>query len=315
MRALLATLATLAMLAASGGAGSAAASEAALSGSLTSVGSDTASALLARWAGAFHARHPGVHVQIQAQGSGSAPLALIEGAADIGSMSRPMNAAEQARFAARYGYAPTRLVVAHDAIAVFVHPDNPLARITLAQLDAIFSRTRRCGAPRAIRRWSDLGALPGARLADSALLATGRDSSSGTYEMFREAALCGGEYRAEVIAWPGNGAIVATVAGNREAIGYAGVGYVNGLVKPLALAKDDGDAGSRPDLDSVTQGRYALSRALYVYVNRPPRRALGALPRAFLAYALSDEGQAQVRQEGFLPLNPDERATQRAVLE
>ncbi len=311
MRAMLFAL----LAAAFGGTGVAAASEAVLSGSLTSVGSDTASALVARWAGAFHTRHPGVHVQIQGQGSASAPLALIEGAADIGSMSRPMSSAEQSRFVARYGYAPTHVVVAHDAIAVFVHPDNPLARITLAQLDAIFSETRRCGAPLAIRRWRDLATIPDTRLADAALLATGRDSSSGTYEMFRESALCGGEYRADVIAWPGNGAIVATVAGNREAIGYAGVGYVNGLVKPLALAKDADDAGTLPGLDSVTQGRYPLSRALYVYVNRPPGHALGPLPLAFLAYALSDDGQAQVRQEGFLPLNPDERATQRAILE
>ncbi|GAA0705793.1 phosphate ABC transporter substrate-binding protein [Dokdonella soli] len=284
-----------------------------LSGSLTSVGSDTASALVTRWADTFHARHPKARFQIQTPGSASAPNALIEGAADLGSMSRPMSTAEETRFHARYGYAPTRLVVAHDAIAVFVHPDNPLQRITLAELDAIYSDTRRCGAPRAIRRWRDLEPDADATLGAAEPLATGRNNSSGTWEMFRESALCGGDFRAEVIAWPGNGAVVATVATNREAIGYAGLGYVNGLVKPLAIGP--ADAGVVPDPASVTQGRYPLSRVLYIYVNRPPGRALAELPQAFLAYVLSDEGQALVRQEGFLPLEPDERVAQRALLE
>ena len=116
-----------------------------LAGTLTGVGSDTASALVARWAEAFRAAHPRVLVQVQASGSASAPTALIEGAADFGSMSRPMNEAEIAAFRGRHGHAPTQVMIAHDAIAVFVHPDNPLTRITLPQLDAIYSAARRCG--------------------------------------------------------------------------------------------------------------------------------------------------------------------------
>lgn len=285
----------------------------ALAGRLTGVGSDTASALVARWAEAFRAEHPRVQVQVQAAGSASAPTALTEGAADFGSMSRPMNEAETAAFRARYGYAPSRVLVAHDAIAVFVHPDNPLRRLTLAQLDAIYSADRRCGAPNPVREWRDLG-VADAALGVSRVLASGRNEASGTYEVFRESALCGGRYRADVVAWPGNGAVVATVAGNREAIGYAGLGYVNGLVKPLALARGDGDAVA-PDRAAVTQGRYPLSRALYLYVNRRPGSALAELPAAFLAYALSDEGQALAQREGFTPLQANERAAQRALLE
>ena len=286
-----------------------------LSGSLTCVGSDTASALVTRWASAFQVANPGARIQVQAPGSASAPIALIEGAADLGSMSRPMNADEQARFAARYGYAPTQLVVARDAIVVFVHPDNPLSRVTLAELDAIYSATRRCGGANAIRRWRDLEPAADAALGAMPLLVTGRNASSGTYELFRESALCGGEYRAEVIAWPGNGAIVATVAGNRGAIGYAGIGYVNGLVKPLALARSEAEPAIAPDLANVVQGRYPLSRALYVYVNRRPGRTLSALPAAFLAYALSDTGQALVAREGFVPLGDEERRAQLAALQ
>ena len=283
-------------------------------GRLTSVGSDTASALVTRWADEFHAQHPRAWFQIQAQGSASAPNALIEGAADLGSMSRPMSASERARFRARYGYEPTRIVVAHDAIAVFVHPDNPLRRITLADLDAIFSDTHRCGATRGIRHWRDLEPDAEASLAAAPVLATGRSNSSGTWEMFRENALCGGDFRADVVAWPGNGAVVATVATNREAIGYAGIGYVNGLVSPLAIARGADEAGVAPDPDNVMTGRYPLSRDLYLYVNRRPGRALAELPQAFLAYALSDDGQAVARQEGFLPLGAQERDAQQQAL-
>lgn len=286
----------------------------ALAGRLTGVGSDTASALVARWAEAFRADHPRVQIQVQAAGSASAPTTLLEGAADFGSMSRPMNETEIAAFRARYGYAPSRVLVAHDAIAVFVHPDNPLSRITLAQLDAIYSADRRCGASAPVREWRDLG-IADATLAASRVLASGRNEASGTYEVFRESALCGGRYRADVVAWPGNGAVVATVATHREAIGYAGLGYLNGLVKPLSLARGDGDDAVAPDRAAVTQGRYPLSRALYLYVNRPPGNALADLPAAFLAYALSDEGQALAQREGFTPLQASERAAQRALLE
>ena len=226
-----------------------------------------------------------------------------------------MNAAEAAAARARHGYAPLQLMVARDAIAVFVHPDNPLARITLADVDAIFSSTRRCGAPHAIRHWRELGLPAGGTLDRAGLLATGRDASSGTHEVFRETALCGGEFRPDVIAWPGNGAVVATVAGNREAIGYAGIGYVNGLVKPLALARDAADGGTAPSVANVASGRYPLARAIYIYVNRRPGQPLAELPRAFLGYALSAEGQAIVAQEGFVALDADEQRRQRALLE
>jgi len=286
-----------------------------LAGSLTCVGSDSASALVTRWATAFQALHPRARIQVQAAGSASAPPALIEAAADIGSMSRPMNARETANFRDRYGYEPTRLVIAHDAIVVFVHPDNPVGRITIADLDAIYSTTRLCGGRMSIDHWTDLESRAHGMPATRSILAVGRDASSGTHELFRESALCAGEFRPDVIAWPGNGAIVGTVSGNRAAIGYAAIGYVNGLVKTLALARGPDEGGVLPDAKSVTDGSYPLARDLYFYVNRPPSHALADLPRAFVAYALSDEGQALVRQEGFVPLIADDRRVQRSILD
>jgi phosphate transport system substrate-binding protein len=282
----------------------------ALSGSLTIVGSDTLSTLVLRWSDAFRAQHPGVSIQLQTPGSASAPIALLEGAADIGAMSRPINADEAARFEDRFGYAPTGIAVAHDAIVVFVHPDNPLASITKRELDAIYSDTRRCGGGAPIERWDALEPAPNR----AHILATGRNSASGTSEFFRERALCGGEYRADVVVWPGHGATVAAVAGNREAIGYAGIGYLNGLVKPLAYAADDDAAPVAPVMANVMNGDYPLARPLYLYVNRPPDRASALLPAAFLAYVLSDEAQAEVAEDGFLPLTRDERAAQTRLI-
>lgn len=275
-----------------------------VAGALTIVGSDTISALVLRWSDTFRQQHPDVRVQIQAPGSASAPIALLEGAADIGMMSRPMSEDEVQTFQRRFGYAPTRVAVAHDAIVVFVNPDNPLKAITRRQLDAIYSSTLRCGGAAAVTRWDALGAAgePAAHI-----LATGRNSASGTSEFFREFALCGGDYRPDVVVWPGHGATVAAVAGNREAIGYAGIGYVNGLVKALAYAPEDNAAAVVPVMENVMNGDYALSRLLYLYVNQPPDRAPAPLPAAFLSYVLSEDAQALIAEEGFLPLAPAER--------
>ncbi len=285
-----------------------------LSGTLTIVGSDTLATLVLRWTEAFRASNPRVLTQVQTPGSASAPIALLEGAADIGAMSRPMDAQELHVFAQRFGHAPTPIVVAHDAIVVFVHPDNPLTSITRKQLDAIFSDTLRCGGTAPITRWGELDIGREQSLAAAHILATGRNDASGTNEFFREQALCGGEYRPDVVVWPGHGATVAAVAGNREAIGYAGIGYVNGLVKPLAFARADDAAPVAPVMENVMNGAYALARPLYLYVNRAPDRGPAALPAAFLAYVLSDDAQVLVAQEGFLPLARDERETQTRLI-
>lgn len=281
-----------------------------LAGTLTIVGSDTLSTLLQRWIDVFHTRNPGVSIQLQTPGSGSAPIALLEGAADIGAMSRPMSAQEQATFHRRYGYEPTAIIVAHDAIVVFVHPDNPLTAITRRQLDAIYSGTLRCGASTPITTWAMLDATASTVARAMPILANGRNNASGTSEFFREQALCGGEYRADIVVWPGHGATVAAVAGNREAIGYAGIGYLNGLVKPLAFAIDDDAPAVMPVVQNVMNGNYALSRPLYLYVNRAPGKAPASLSGAFLAFVLSDEAQALVAEDGFLPLARDERDAQ-----
>ncbi|HVT32024.1 MAG TPA: phosphate ABC transporter substrate-binding protein [Rhodanobacteraceae bacterium] len=277
-------------------------------GTLTIVGSDTLGSLVQRWTTMFRARHPGVRIQLQTPGSASAPLALIEGATDLGAMSRPMSEDEQRSFRTRYGYDATGIVVAHDAIVVIVHPDNPLRAITRKQLDAVYSSTRRCGADAPIESWDALGVSVGGPT--RRVLPVGRNEASGTSEFFRENALCGGRYRADMVAWPGHGATVAAVAANPEAIGYVGFGSLNGLVKPLAYAPRDDAPVVAPVMENVMDGDYALSRPLYLYVNRPRGRGPAPIPSAFLAYVLGDEAQAAVAADGFLALSLGERSSQ-----
>lgn len=294
------------------GLASACAHDAAAS-TLTGVGSDTLGNLVLRWMQAYRARHPDIQIALQTPGSAGAPLALASGAADLGPMSRPMTAAEIAAYRERRGVEPGRVEIALDAIAVFVHPDNPLTTIDRATLDAIWSNDRRCGAGAAIERWSDLRV--DAPLASRALLRVGRNTASGTFEFFRDNALCGGEYRHDVVQFPGAGAIVAAVASQPHAIGNAGFGNVNGLVRTLAVAATPDSQAVMPTPETVATRRYPLSRPLYLYFNRGADGKPQAATVDFLRFALSDEAQAMVAQQGFVQLAPAELAAQRNLVE
>jgi len=271
-----------------------------LEGKLVSAGSDTLGSLSSLWAELLRERHPGVLVQVRAIGSGAAPTALIQGAADIGPMSRPMSATEQEQFFRRYGYAPTGVPVAYDEIAVFVHRDNPVAHLTLAQLDAIFSETRRCAHPRLLRAWPELSGEY-ARFPEAISL-YGRSAASGTYSVFRRTVLCGGDFARHLNRLVGSAAIVRAVATDRGAIGYSSAGHLNATVKRIAVVTDEGEA-SEP-----------LSRSLYLYLNQPPDAALDPLVAAYVDLALSPLGQREVARAGYTPLGEETRAALRSRL-
>ena len=296
----------------------AATAEPALSGTLTSVGSDTLGNLMTRWAEVFQQLHPGVIVQVQTPGSSSAPIALTAGAASFGAMSREMHADELQRFAQRYGYAPTRISVAQDAIVVFVHPDNPLQSLRLLDIAAIFGETGACSSGQAteqrhIEHWNDLDVADPA-VAAQRLLRIGRNGVSGTSAYFSEATLWGASYRADIVQLPGSGAVVAAVAQHTNAIGYSGIGYVNALVKPLALSSATQAIGVRPNSQTIENGTYPLSRSLYLYFNLKPETAPSVLLASFFRFILSVPGQSIATREGFLALSVEQRTAQLAAL-
>ncbi|QTF92829.1 phosphate ABC transporter substrate-binding protein [Halomonas sp. BM-2019] len=281
-----------------------------VAGTLGAVGSDTLAGLMLRWGEALTERHPAVRLQLQASGSASAPTALIAGTTRLGPMSRAMSEAERAAFTARHGYPPLALEVARDALAVVVHRHNPLEGLTAAELDAIFSESRRCGAASPIERWSQLGVdLPG-RIA-----LHGRNVASGTHDLFRLRGLCGGRFRLRVNEHPGSAAVVAAVAAEPSAIGFAGLNHLTPAVRAVSRRDAEGGELHPPSAATVLSGDYPLSRTLYLYVNRPPDRPLPGPERAFLALVLSDAGQAIVEELGFVPLPEAVRERQRGLIE
>jgi phosphate transport system substrate-binding protein len=270
---------------------------------LSVVGSDTLAPLCLAWLNQLQTRLPGLQVRFQASGSATAAQALIEGAADLGPMSRRMTADELGAFRARHGYEPTPVVVALDAIAVVVHPDNPLRQAPLAAVDAIYSTTRWCAPQESIRRWGQLGLV--GEWKRSRIVPYGRNTISGTFEYFRQQALCGGDFRPDMGQMLASAAVLRAVSGQPRAIGFVGAGYLDDSVRALALIDAAGRAAG-PDPAAVVDGRYALARPLLIYVVKSTEARLQPAVAAFLDLALSEVGQQQAPQAGLIAL-PAER--------
>lgn len=271
-----------------------------VSGNLSSVGSDTMANLATLWAEEFKRMYPNVNIQVQAAGSSTAPPALTEGTANIGPMSRAMKSKEIEAFEAKYGYKPTGIAVAIDALAVYVHKDNPIKGLTMPQVDAIFSATRKCGGAEDVTKWDQLGV--GGALTGKDVQLYGRNSVSGTYGYFKEHALCKGDFKSSVNEQPGSASVVQSVSTGLNAIGYSGIGYKTSGVRALPLAKKDGEPFVEANDENAISGKYPLSRALFVYVNKAPGKALDPMVKEFMTLVLSKEGQQVVEKDGYLPL-------------
>lgn len=271
-----------------------------VSGSLSSVGSDTLANLMTLWAEEYKRLYPNVTIQIQAAGSSTAPPALTEGTATLGPMSRQMKSEELEAFESKHGYKPTAVPVAVDALAVFVHKDNPIKGLSVPQVDAIFSATRACGYDQDLRTWGDVG-LTG-ELANQAIQLFGRNSVSGTYGYFKEAALCKGDFKNTVNEQPGSASVVQGITKSINGIGYSGEGYRTSGVRMVPLAKKDGAPYVDVTPANALSGKYPLSRFLFIYVNKHPNEPLAPLEAEFLKMVLSKTGQQVVVKDGYIPL-------------
>ncbi|WP_019614127.1 PstS family phosphate ABC transporter substrate-binding protein [Psychromonas ossibalaenae] len=270
-----------------------------VSGNFSSVGSDTLANMMTFWAEEFKRNYPNINIQIQAAGSSTAPPSLTEATSQFGPMSRKMKSKEIEAFEKRYGYKPTPVRVAIDALAVFVNKDNPIEGLTIKQLDAIFSVTHKCGVPKNVLRWADVG-LTG-RWSGRDMQLFGRNSVSGTYGFFKKKALCKGDFKNSVNEQPGSASVVQSVASSLNSIGYSGIGYQVAGVKAVALSKKGGPF-VEASLENAVSGKYPLSRFLYVYVNKHPNKPLSPLQAEFLKMILSQQGQAIVKKDGYIPL-------------
>lgn len=271
-----------------------------VSGNVNSIGSDTLNNLMTLWAEDFKKLYPNVNIQIQGAGSSTAPPALTEGTANFGPMSRTMKAEEIQAFEAKYGYKPTAVPVAIDVLAVYVNKDNPIKGLSLQQVDAIFSATRKCGAPKDITRWGEVGLTDAWANRDFTLYS--RNAVSGTYGYFKDEALCKGDYKAGINEQPGSASVVQGVSESINGIGYSGIGYITSGVKAVPLSKKDGQPFVTAEGAHALDGSYPLSRVLYVYINKKPNHPLDAIQVEFLKMVLSKQGQEAVVRDGYIPL-------------
>jgi phosphate transport system substrate-binding protein len=261
--------------------GSEAEGAAELTGAISVEGSDTMVNLGQAWAEVFQGENPGVMISLKGGGSGTGIAALINGTVDFANASREMKDEEIAEAQAK-GVEPVETEVAKDAIAVIVNPANPVTALSLDQLGQIYRGD--------ITNWKDVGGP------DKAIVLLSRDSSSGTYEYFKEAVVAkddeNAEYAKEAKLLPSTQAIVDETKANPEAIGYIGLGYVTPDVKELEI---DGTAAT---LESALAGTYVLSRGLYMYSAGEP----ADVQKAYIDWILSPEGQKVVEDQGFVPL-------------
>ena len=271
-----------------------------VAGNLSSAGSDTLANLMTLWAEEFKSLYPNVNTQIQAAGSSSAPPALTKGTSTLGPMSRKMRDKEVEAFEDRHGYKPMVIRVAIDAMAIYVNKDNPIRGMTIDEVDAVFSTTRRCGAPADVTTWGQLG-LTGS-WGNRTIQLYGRNSVSGTYGYFKQQALCKGDFKSNVNEQPGSASVVQAVTSSLNGIGYSGIGYKTSGVRAVPLAQKAG----RPYVEATAQNAvnrtYPLARYLYVYVNKHPNKPLPPLEKEFIKLVLSKLGQTAVIKDGYIPL-------------
>jgi len=271
-----------------------------VSGQLNSIGSDTLNNVMTLWAEKYSGFYPNVKVQVEGKGSGTAPPALISGTAQLGPMSREMKDSEIDEFEKKFAHKPTRVRVAVDALGVFVHKDNPLKGLTIEQLDSIFSKTRKQGGTSDILTWGSLG-LTG-EWANKPISLYGRNAASGTYGFFKEHVLKNGDFKDAVKEQPGSASVVQGVAVDKYGIGYSGIGYKTSEVRAIPLKGADNSDFVEGSPENAYSGEYALSRFLYVYINKDPKAGLEPLVKEFLKMVLSSEGQNVVVKDGYYPL-------------
>ena len=260
------------------------ASAGALRADITVKGSDTLVILAQKWAEVYMGKKPEQKIQVTGGGSGTGFAALQNQQTDLCNASRKIKATEQANCIKAFGKRPTEYKVAMDGLSVYVNAANKVKELSIEQLEQIFTGK--------IRNWKELGGE------DLPITVYSRDNSSGTYEFFKEHVLKGKDFVASAQTMPGTAAVLQAVANDPKGVGYGGAAYGAGA-KHLAIKKDDASPAVEPSEATVIEGKYPISRYLFIYVN--PALDKGEVA-AYLNWIRSDDGQKIVKDIGYFPL-------------
>ena len=250
-------------------------------------GSDTLLPLTQELAEEYLAEHPEAEIIVTGGGSGVGIAALMENTTDIAMASRSIKFGEKMKFAEE-GLKAVEVTVAYDALAVVVHPSNPVARLTREQLEAIFRGK--------ITNWKEVGGE------DRKIVVYSRETSSGTYEFFKESVLENKNYMSSILSMPATGAIIQSVRQTKGAIGYIGLAYLNRYVKALEISYDGGVHYAEPSVENAVNGSYPIVRPLYYYYDSGKEAEVSP----FISYVISPKGQESVLSQGFVPVTEEE---------
>ncbi len=259
------------------------------SGYIENKGSDTMVNLALVWAERYRQDHPEVQISVTGGGSGTGLAALINGTVDIANASRRIKP-EELEQAQQAGYEVREYVVASDAIAVVVHPENPVNQLTLEQIARIYKAE--------INNWAELGGE------DRPIVRVSRETNSGTHVYFLESVIRLGNskdksiFSSDTLLLPSSEGIIAEVRDNRNAIGYDGLGYITPEVKVITVASEPDGEYIYPTVATVMNDEYPISRDLYMYTHEERQGAL----KDYIDWILGEEAQEIVRELGFVPI-------------
>lgn len=254
-------------------------------------GSDTMVNVAQVWAEEYRKAAPDVEVEVSGGGSGVGIAALLKGAVDVANASRDLKPSEAEQALKNTGKSPVGFNVGSDALAVYVHRDNPITQITLEQLTELYAEGGK------VTRWSELGVtIPGVK--DDTIVRVSRQSSSGTYEFFREHALGNRDFRLGSRDLNGSKEVVELVGTTPTAIGYSGMGYATASVKMVPVAPKAGAPAVAPTIAAVHDKSYPLARSLHLYTLGEPEGAV----KAYIDWILSPAGQKVVEDAGYVPV-------------
>ena len=290
-----------------------------ISGRVTIVGSDTMQPLMTKLAAAFRSFQPNAKFGVEGQGSGESVREFMLGlsfqrrgdkaggrgtegssSTDLLASSRPLTEQEVKGFVSNHGYEPIGIPIAMDAVAIYVHNDNPIGSLTLEQVDAMFSTSLKRSKGGHLTTWGQVGLKD--QWSQQPIHLYGRNKKSGTRDFFKHVVLLDGELSDEVQEQPGSASEILAIAQDPLAIGYAGVGFHSSMVRIVPLAADLGGAALLPSPETVSNGQYHLARPLYLYVNKNPKGKLDPVVGEFLKFVNSRQGQEAVAKANLYPL-------------